>query len=74
MKKFSATIVVIILICALGFSLYAAINHHTNSNKNDKKIEHNRKNKQNDTSNQNRDTNQHQDQTQPTNNDYNNDN
>ena len=35
MKKFSATIVVIILICALGFSLYAAINHHTNSNKND---------------------------------------
>ncbi|EHR95683.1 hypothetical protein SEVCU126_1536 [Staphylococcus epidermidis VCU126] len=59
MKKFSATIVVIILICALGFSLYAAINHHTNSNKNDKKIEHNRKNKQNDTSNQNRDTNQH---------------
>ncbi|MDU7187503.1 MAG: hypothetical protein E6294_15910, partial [Klebsiella sp.] len=65
MKKFLATIVVIILICALGFSLYAAINHHTNSNKNDKKIEHNRKNKQNDTSNQNRDTNQHQDQTQP---------
>lgn len=43
MKKFLATIVVIILICALGFSLYAAINHHTNSNKNDKKIEHNRK-------------------------------
>ena len=35
-EKFLATIVVIILICALGFSVYAAINHHTNSNKNDK--------------------------------------
>ena len=35
-EKILATIVVIILICALGFSLYAAINHHTNSNKNDK--------------------------------------
>ena len=31
-------------------------------------------NKQNDTSNQIRDTHQHQDQTQPTNNDYNNEN
>ena len=42
-EKILATIVVIILICALGFSLYAAINHHTTSNKNDQKIEHNRK-------------------------------
>ncbi|MCG9839319.1 hypothetical protein LHK23_13140 [Staphylococcus argenteus] len=35
MKKFLISIVIIILIAALGFAIYTAVNHSTSSHKND---------------------------------------
>lgn len=46
MKKFLITVVIILLIGALGFAIYAAINHSTSSNHNneqDNKATHQKK-------------------------------